>query len=151
MMQGARIVREARRWIGTPYRHQGSCRKAGCDCLGLVRGVWRAVLGDEPETVPAYTADWENDAAGGGADALLLAARRHFNECAPARALPGALLLFRPRRHGPAKHCAILSAPLSAPGRIIHAYWGRHVAETALTPTWQTRLVAAFHFPLHRS
>ena len=36
-----RIVDLARGWIGTPYLHQASCRGIGCDCLGLVRGVWR--------------------------------------------------------------------------------------------------------------
>ena len=53
-----RIVCEARRWIGTPYRHQASLKGVGCDCLGLVRGVWRAGYGAEPEAAPAYTADW---------------------------------------------------------------------------------------------
>ena len=38
----ARVVAEARMWIGTPYVHQASALGAGCDCLGLVRGVWRA-------------------------------------------------------------------------------------------------------------
>jgi NlpC/P60 family putative phage cell wall peptidase len=44
------IVAETRSWIGTPYRHQASLKGVGCDCLGLVRGVWRAVIGVEPET-----------------------------------------------------------------------------------------------------
>lgn len=35
----AAIVAEARRWLGTPYRHQASVIGAGADCLGLVRGV----------------------------------------------------------------------------------------------------------------
>ena len=37
--------RGARLRIGTPYRHQASLKGVGCDCLGLVRGVWRAVHG----------------------------------------------------------------------------------------------------------
>lgn len=44
-----RVVAEARGWVGTPYVHQASARGAGADCLGLVRGVWRGVFGDEPE------------------------------------------------------------------------------------------------------
>jgi hypothetical protein len=40
------IVAETRAWIGTPYRHQASLKGVGCDCLGLVRGVWRAVIGE---------------------------------------------------------------------------------------------------------
>lgn len=42
------LVAEARSWIGTSYRHQASVKGVGCDCLGLVRGVWRACLGEEP-------------------------------------------------------------------------------------------------------
>ena len=42
------IVSEARGWIGTPYQHQASLIDVGTDCLGLVRGVWRAVIGPEP-------------------------------------------------------------------------------------------------------
>ena len=54
----ARIVAEALSWVGTPYRDQASCKGAGCDCLGLVRGVWRAVIGPEPEAMPPYSRDW---------------------------------------------------------------------------------------------
>ena len=58
-MTGAwQVVGAARGWIGTPYVHQASVRGAGCDCLGLLRGVWREVIGAEPETPPAYTPDW---------------------------------------------------------------------------------------------
>lgn len=53
----AAIVAEARGWIGTPYRHQASLKGVGCDCLGLVRGVWRNCIGDEPETPPPYAPD----------------------------------------------------------------------------------------------
>ncbi len=52
------IVAETRRWIGTPYRHQASLQGVGCDCLGLVRGVWRAFAGAEPQDMPSYNADW---------------------------------------------------------------------------------------------
>jgi NlpC/P60 family putative phage cell wall peptidase len=41
-MTRIRIGAEARAWIGTPDRHQASLKGMGCDCLGLVRGVWRA-------------------------------------------------------------------------------------------------------------
>jgi len=51
------VVSVARDWVGTPYVHQSSVRGAGTDCLGLLRGVWRKVLGGEPEAVPAYSMD----------------------------------------------------------------------------------------------
>ena len=66
------ILTEARSWIGTPYRHQASLKVVGCDCLGLLRGVWRGVMGQEPELPPPYSADW----AEAGADTLVAAARR---------------------------------------------------------------------------
>src|SRR5690606_4769974 len=43
------IVAEALEWVGTPYRHQASLKGVACDCLGLVRGVWRSIYGLEPE------------------------------------------------------------------------------------------------------
>ncbi len=43
-MRGDRVVAIARDWIGTPYVHQASAQGAGCDCLGLLRGVWRALI-----------------------------------------------------------------------------------------------------------
>ena len=135
----AAIVAEARRWLGTPYRHQASALGAGCDCLGLVRGVWRAVCGDEPEAPPPYTPDWSD----GGDELLRDAARRWFVEIAPAAAAPADVLLFRMCAGAPMKHAAILVAP----DRIIHAYWARAVVESRLTPFWRARLTAAFSFP----
>ena len=38
-------VASARGWLGTPYHHQASLKGVGCDCLGLLRGVWREVIG----------------------------------------------------------------------------------------------------------
>ena len=73
MRDGAEIVEKARIWLNTPYLHQASRRGAGCDCLGLLRGVWRDHLGAEPESIPAYTEDWSEAA---GREDLLTAARR---------------------------------------------------------------------------
>lgn len=134
------IVHTARQWITTPYRHQASCLGAGADCLGLLRGVWRTVIGPEPEALPAYTPDWGEFT---GHEALLCAMHRHFDSIAPAHAGACDVLIFRMAIDAPAKHCAILSAP----GRIIHAYWGHAVVETRLGPWWQRRIAAAFRFP----
>ncbi|MEM6579602.1 MAG: peptidase, partial [Pseudomonadota bacterium] len=73
--RGTDIVAEARRWIGTPYRHQASCLGAGCDCLGLLRGVWRALYGDEPEQAPPYSRDWSEPSRD---EVLWRAAARHL-------------------------------------------------------------------------
>ena len=140
------IVAEARSWIGTPYRHQASRKGAGCDCLGLVRGVWRSLYGEEPERPPAYRADW---AETGGRETLLEAARRHLVEVPPAAFRPGDVLLFRINPEACLKHCAIVSdgRPGDPEPRIIHAYWGRAVVESWLGPWWRRRLAHAFSFP----
>ena len=58
MVSRAAIIAEARGWIGTPYCHQASLKGAGCDCLGLIRGVWRALYGAEPEAPGPYSPNW---------------------------------------------------------------------------------------------
>jgi NlpC/P60 family putative phage cell wall peptidase len=136
----ARIVAEALEWVGTPYRHQGSLKGVGCDCLGLVRGVWRAVYGEEPEAPGPYAADW---AEASGEDRLLAAARRYCTDKARNDAVPGDLLLFRWRQNVPAKHAGILIGE----DRFIHAYQGHSVLVSALVPHWRRRLAGVFAFP----
>ncbi|MDF3047403.1 MAG: NlpC/P60 family phage cell wall peptidase [Candidatus Midichloriaceae bacterium] len=33
------IIFSARKWLGTPFKHQGRLIGVGCDCLGLIMGV----------------------------------------------------------------------------------------------------------------
>ncbi|HEY4773975.1 MAG TPA: NlpC/P60 family protein [Xanthobacteraceae bacterium] len=134
------IIAEARAWIGTPYRHQASLKGVGCDCLGLVRGVWRALYGEEPELLPAYAPDW---AEASGEESLARAARRHLVEIDPKLFEPGDVLLFRYRARFPAKHAAIATAP----DRMVHAHDGAAVAEVFVAPWWRRRLAFAFRFP----
>lgn len=134
------IVAEARSWIGTPYRHQASLKGVGCDCLGLVRGVFRAIWGDEPEAVPPYTPDW---AEATGRDTLFAAATRHLITIDPVARRPGDVLLFRWRAGLPAKHAAIVVSTAT----MVHAHDGACVAEVALAPWWRRRIAGAFRFP----
>ncbi len=135
-----RVVAAARSWIGTPYVHQASAKGAGCDCLGLVRGVWREVLGTEPVIPPAYSMDWSEPQ---GEERLWQAAVAHLRPCARAMA-PGDVILFRMRAGAVAKHLGILTAS----DRFVHAYSGRGVFENALSAPWQRRIVAHFEFPI---
>ncbi len=136
----AAIVAEARRWLGTPYQHQASVIGVGTDCLGLLRGVWRALIGPEPEKAPPYTPDW---AEARGSDDLMEAARKWLREIPISEARAGDVLLFRMGLGAPAKHVGIASGG----DRIIHAYWVRSVCETRLVPWWQRRIAGAFSFP----
>ncbi|MCA0922915.1 NlpC/P60 family protein [Pseudooceanicola nanhaiensis] len=138
---GDEVVRAARGWIGTPYLHQASVRGAGTDCLGLLRGVWREVLGAEPEAVPAYSRDWSEPQ---GDEALWRAARRHLH--VTGQAAPGDVLLFRMREGAVAKHLG-LAAEVGARPTFIHAYSGHAVVESPLSAPWARRIVARFAFP----
>jgi NlpC/P60 family putative phage cell wall peptidase len=116
----------------------------GADCLGLVRGVWREVIGPEPARPPAYTPDW---AEATGEERLLDAAMRHLVRVPRDAAAAGDVLLFRMLERGPAKHAAILVSPWLGDGTIVHAYSGHAVCETRLTEAWMRRLAGVFRFP----
>lgn len=133
----------ARAWIGTPYVHQASAKGAGCDCLGLLRGVWREIHGAEPEPVPAYTADWSEAARD---ERLWQAARRHLRAKPLGEADAGDVLLFRMRDGGVAKHLGLQGACAPAP-TFVHAYSRHGVIESPLSAPWRRRIVARFSFP----
>ena len=139
-----KIIRVARSWIGTPYRHQASVKGQGCDCLGLLRGVWREVVGAEPEVVPSYTADWSEM---GREERLWGAAMRNLAVTDIDTAKGGQVALFRMRAGHVAKHLGILAGMGTDFITVIHAYTGRGVIETPLTDAWGRKIVAQFKFP----
>ncbi|WP_421724226.1 NlpC/P60 family protein [Bauldia sp.] len=136
----AAVVAAAESWVGTPYRHQASLKGVGCDCLGLIRGVWRDLVGPEPEPLTPYTPDWTE---AHGEETLAAAAGRHLCPAALDAARDGDVLLFRWRPTLPAKHAAIVAND----GRMIHAQQGAAVAAVALSPWWRRRAAFAFSFP----
>ncbi len=164
-MTADEVVAVARSWLGTPYHHQASVKGAGCDCLGLLRGVYFELYGHAPEEPPSYSRDL---AEATGVETLIEAARRHLVELPPGqRPGPGDAVIFRLRPGAMAKHCAIVScAPVirlpserSAVGRerrgqregqgwkMIHAFEGGPVSEVALSPWWRRRIATAFSWP----
>ena len=113
---GEPLLHAARGWIGTPYVHQAAAKGAGCDCLGLIRGLWRERMGAEPEAVPPYSMDWSEPQ---GEEQLWAAALRHMavkNSGAPA---PGDVLLFRMRHGAVAKHLGLQARIDVAMGKIL--------------------------------
>lgn len=146
-----RVVEQARGWIGTPYHHQESVRGAGTDCLGLMRGLWRELYGEEPELPPPYTQTWgDYDKK----ETMLEAAERNLEKVAMAPSgqcivnprnvhwEPGAVLFFRRLPGTVAKHCAVLSGP----EMMIHAYSGVGVRETSVG-IWDKHVAGIFRFP----
>lgn len=134
-----KLLAEARRWIGTPYQHQASRRGVGCDCLGLVRGLWRQLNGQEPVAVPAYGPDWSEPSH---EELLWKELARHMRSSSGTMK-PGEIVLFRMRTGSVAKHLGILSQVEPHP-KFIHAYSGHGVVENSLSQPWARRVVARF-------
>ncbi|MGC9368716.1 MAG: NlpC/P60 family protein [Paracoccaceae bacterium] len=131
------VIAAARGWLGTPYHDQASLKGVGTDCLGLLRGVWREVVGEEPMPVPPYTRSWGEIAP---RDRLIEAAEACMHR-APLQ--PGAVLIFRMRPRAVAKHCGIMVEG----DRFIHAREGLGVIEEALSGPWRRRIAATFVYP----
>lgn len=136
----ARVVAAARAWLGTPYHDQASVRGAGCDCLGLARGVWRDVVGPEPARVPPYSRDWGET---GDREVLVMGALSWMLPVPVASTVTGDLVVFRMRDGAIAKHCGILIGE----GRFIHSYDRLGVIEEHLSDAWRRRIAFAFRYP----
>lgn len=126
----ARLINEARAWVGVPFRHQGRSR-AGVDCAGL----FVCVAGELGLPVPFDRTDyaWEPD------DALRQTLETHFQR-ENARA-PGDILLMN--MGGTPRHVALWTGE-----SIIHAYTplGK-VVEHRIDDRWARRIVAAYRHP----
>jgi NlpC/P60 family putative phage cell wall peptidase len=133
----ARVVAAARNWLGTPYHHQASVRAVGCDCLGLIRGIWADVYGVPAPAAPAYSRDW---AEATGQETLLQAALAYLDDGGDGQV--GDVLVFRYRSGLPAKHCGIRVHD----GRMIHALEGVGVVEVTCGAWWQRRVAGQFRF-----
>lgn len=137
----ADVVAETLSWVGTPYRHQHSTKGQGCDCLGLIRGVYRALIGPEPEEAPNYSPSWGEVAR---REVLLGTAQRHLIQLDKGTAQSGDVVIFRMRRGTIAKHCAIVTGP----SRMVHAYEGaKSVTESRMTDYWARRIAGEFSLP----
>jgi NlpC/P60 family putative phage cell wall peptidase len=136
------VVLAARSWLGTPYHNQASVKGVGCDCLGLVRGVWREVVGDESYKVPPYTPDWGET---GSREIIAEESRRWLIEISPREATTGDVLVFRMWPRVVAKHMGILTSDST----FIHAYNRLGCIEQELGP-WRRKVAFAFRYPARK-
>jgi len=113
----AAIVREARSWVGTPFRHAARLRGAGADCGGLLLGVYSAVgLLPEGLEVPIYSPEFMKHRG----DEWLLDLVEKYAHRVDRAPLPGDIVLYRFGR------CVSHSAIVTAWPEVIHA-WGTAV------------------------
>lgn len=135
----ARVIEAVRAWVGTPFHHQASLPGIGCDCLGLVRGIWRDVVGPEAFDVPPYSLDWGE---AGAREVLRDGVAAHLLPVDGA-AQPGDVVLFRMRSWAIAKHASVLVEA----DRMVHAHSRLGVIEQHVTAAWWRRAAYVFRFP----
>lgn len=137
------IVAEAREWIGTPYHHLAHLKGVGCDCIGLLRGVWEAVNGPLPAPPPAYTPQWHLHQKESQLIQVLTTVygfRQLTITCAPP---VGSVLCFGVGK-GPAHHAGIMTER----GTFIHSIMqANKVEEVPLGAHWRARLRAVLDYP----
>lgn len=134
------LISITKSWLGTPYKHQHATKGQGCDCLGLIRGVYKEYHGYEPEKAPPYSPTW---AEAGEDEILLTAANKHLKQIESLE--EGCVLVFRMRPHSIAKHCGIYIGE----GKMIHAMSGRSVEEIHLNDFWRSRIAGIYSFEVN--
>lgn len=140
--QRDQVVQIAKSWLGTPYRHQASVKSQGCDCIGLIRGIYREFynLEIDPQDIPPYQPTWyEVDQK----DPLITIGKKYLIEKEVSSVQRGDILIFRMSSTASAKHCSVLSSM----DTMIHAVNGRGVFEVSLSSHWWKRVVSVFAFP----
>jgi NlpC/P60 family putative phage cell wall peptidase len=134
------VVAEARRWLDTPFLHQGRVRGRGCDCAGLLVGVARS-LGYDPIDLKAYSTIPDSAM-------LVQIMNRQVIRVPVEEAGPGDLVLMS---FSEPQHYGILTpASDDLPnGGVIHAYnkGKRRVVETGLNERMRRMIRYAWRLP----
>jgi NlpC/P60 family putative phage cell wall peptidase len=139
-----RIVEHARSWIGTPYQHQASVVGRGCDCLGLVRGVWREMLGAEPVAALDYSPSWGEVAH---EEVLQSALQKYFEPETLDPTRSGCVISFRIHKRSIVKHIAITMGCVNDQPQMIHSYNNNGVVLSPLNAAWIRRCAGQYSFP----
>lgn len=135
------IIDEARTWVGTRWQHQASVKGAGCDCIGLIRGVAREVGLTDPfvtgEAVKYFGYGRTPDPE------LLLEACDKYLDRADGPMKLANILVMRFEREP--QHFALVSC--LDPPRMIHAYaQARRVAENGIDALWKSRVLRVYDY-----
>lgn len=140
-MRAEDIVTLARSWIGTPYHNMAAIKGRGCDCLGLLRGLYAEVTDGELIGVPVYPGRPPRVAL--GRETMLEAACKYLVEVPKDTRGPAVVLVFRTHPKLVAWHCGVMTTET----KMVHSHSGRAVYEVSLGNRWEPKVVAAFRFP----
>lgn len=142
MITGEDVVKEARTWIGCPFHDQASLKGVGCDCIGLIRGVGKAL--GIPEAL-AFEKDQRffGYARHSVPRLLVLGCDTYFDPVPIADAGLGHIVLASVEVEP--QHFAIISS--LDPPRVIHSYIqvGR-VVENVVNAKWRSHVLRVYRF-----
>lgn len=129
------FIAECRRWLDTPFHHQGRALGVGVDCAGVI------VMAGRAAGVPVVDDLTYDHAPNARRLRAMLAAQPGLHSCALNDEQPGDLLLMREAVD--ATHLAVQTGPDS----ILHAYApARRVIEGPLSNEGRARIVARYRF-----
>lgn len=140
MTTRAEVVGEARNWLGTPFEHQARLRGVGCDCVGLLIGVTRALGLVAPDfDVNAYPRSPDGKS-------MLSICDLHMDRIDRASMQPGDVIVVRWEQDP--QHVGILGDYLHGGLSMIHALGTRDgkgkVIEQRLDTSMLERFVAVY-------
>jgi NlpC/P60 family putative phage cell wall peptidase len=139
MTYRAQIVNEAREWLGTPWKHQASLKGVGTDCIGLIRGVARAIGIADP-FVTGEAIRYLGYGRRPDPTLLLEACDEYLDR---GRGALGDIIVMRFETEP--QHFALVSC--LRPRRMIHAYaQARKVVENGMDALWLSRVVRTYAF-----
>lgn len=130
------IEQEARKQIGTPYRHHGRDER-GLDCVGLVIKVAKD-LGLSDFDVTGYPRQAVDES-------MLGLCREHLAEVSKSDMQPGDVVVMNFHNQ---RHMGILGTYPLGGLSLIHAFQWKppQVVEIRLDDKWRARIMAAFRF-----
>lgn len=146
MIQPVDIITEARRWVGTPFRHRGHHIGQACDCVGVVRGVVeRFGLAEVPDGIlrelETYSRSPNPQRMG-----ELLATFLIKSTVSPREAAPDAHVVWLQWLEGLPMHLAITATYQERP-TLIHALREYGVSEHGFVGVWRHRVHSYWRLP----
>lgn len=133
------IVREAREWIGTPFKHQMREKGVGCDCIGLILGIaWSFGFTDYDSH------DYKPGSV--NAEEMIRQAERLGNPISKPEMKVGDIVLIKSDMI--LTHAGILTDYREDMFGIIHAMMSmKAVKEHRLSQEWRLNIVRVYQFP----
>ena len=144
------IIKYAREWLGTSFKHQGRLKKTlydngGCDCIGLIIEISKRFNLKSKTGKLLYHYDTKDYNRFPDKYSLLELMQKHLTEIDRKDLKEADILLFKFDNYP--QHVAITSMYSEKQISIIHSYIkAGKVSEHILDKSWNKKIVSAFRF-----